>query len=159
MVDCLTILMNRPSTNDALQLFAADVTHTKNHIRHTASAACRDRSVSHPLYSFLFPASAGGHVDGSRAGAHTRGETPDPIPNSEVKSTGPMIVHLGESRSVPVFLRAVRRKSHGSLLFCFIIPRLARAIAVHLAELAVAACRENLRLSLNSRLTRPPFAR
>ena len=51
------------------------------------------------------------------AGAVAQGETPDPIPNSAVKSLGPMVVLVGESRSVPAFLKAGHRKVAGLRLF------------------------------------------
>ena len=40
-------------------------------------------------------------------GDHTGGETPDPIPHSEAKPAGPMIVLRGESRLSPGFMRPV----------------------------------------------------
>ena len=58
-----------------------------------------------------------GNATRSFAGADTQGETPDPIPNSEVKSLGPMVVQVGESRLVPVFERPGDRKFTGPRLF------------------------------------------
>lgn len=60
---------------------------------------------------------AAGKVARSFAGADTQGETPDPIPNSEVKSLGPMVVQVGESRLVPVFERPGDRKITGLAFF------------------------------------------
>ncbi len=42
------------------------------------------------------------------AGDYTGGETPDPIPNSEAKPAGPMIVFTGESRLLPAFTGPAR---------------------------------------------------
>ena len=74
---------------------------------------------------------AAGKVARSFAGADTQGETPDPIPNSEVKSLGPMVVQVGESRLVPVFERPGGRKITGPRLFLplrFIFPAGARLV-------------------------------
>lgn len=55
------------------------------------------------------------------AGAHTRGVTPDPFPNSVVKTSGPMVVLMGESRLVPAFSKAGRRKMTGLRLFLLFV--------------------------------------
>ena len=41
-------------------------------------------------------------------GGYACRETPDPIPNSVAKATGPMVVRKRESRSLPTFMKALR---------------------------------------------------
>ena len=47
-------------------------------------------------------------------GGHTWCETPDPIPNSEAKAPGPMVVRKCESRSLPTLLLKSPVGNHGA---------------------------------------------
>ena len=50
-------------------------------------------------------------------GGHTWRETPDPIPNSEAKAPGPMVVRKCESRSLPTLLLKSPVGNRGAFLF------------------------------------------
>ena len=49
---------------------------------------------------------AGSARDNEFPGDHTGGETPVPIPNTEAKLVGPMVVRQRESRLSPGFIKA-----------------------------------------------------
>ncbi len=68
-------------------------------------------------------------------GDYTDGETPDPIPNSQAKPVGPMIVRKGESRCPPGIYKGRWRKL-SALSFCAVDPQIA-------AEDAEGGGREN----------------